>query len=59
MRSIIEILFITLIIFCAMSVERYKAERDITKQLINNGETKFIFKDDIIVDNVRFKNINK
>ena len=59
MKKTIEPLFIGLIIFCAMLSERYSAERDITTQLVTTGTTDFIFKDNIIVDNVRIIKDNK
>ncbi len=59
MRTIYTIVVISVLIFTAMIFERFTAERDFTNQLVNNGTTNFIFKDNIIVDNVRIIKGNK
>ena len=59
MRKIYTIAVTSMLIFTAMMFERFTAERDLTNQLVNTGTTNFIFKDNIIVDNVRIIKDNK
>lgn len=52
MLEITKIILLTTIIFGCMLIERYTAEKDITRQLAKEGRTYFIFLDDIKVTNV-------
>lgn len=52
MIDTLKFILLTTIIFCCLLMERYSAEKDITKQLTIEGRTHFVFLDDIKVTNV-------